>query len=96
MEENFSCPSCGATLQYSGTGRTVKCPYCATVAEVPQALWQAVEQARSISQWKKWIGVFLVVTVGIPTCLSIVGAVVGIGGGIFAAILPFLLSLLGK
>lgn len=92
MVQSFSCPSCGGTLEYNGSGRTMKCPYCGTVAQVPEDLWQPIEQARTASQWKRWIIIFLVVTVGIPTCLSIVGAVVGIGGGIFAAIIPFILS----
>ena len=45
------------------------------------------------SQWKKWIAIFLVVTVVIPTCLGIVGTVLGIGGGILGALAPFILSL---
>jgi hypothetical protein len=55
------------------------------VAQVPQDLWQAAEQAQAMGQWKKWIAIFLVVTVVIPTCLGIVGTVLGIGGGILGA-----------
>lgn len=90
--QTFSCPSCGGALEYNGSGRTVKCPYCGTVAHVPEALWQPVEQARTETQWKKWIILFLVLTVGLPTCLGLFGTMVGIGGGIFAAIIPFILS----
>ena len=93
MAQTFSCPSCGGTLEYGGSGRTVKCPYCGTVAQVPEALWQPVEQAQTASQAKKWIILFLVVTVGLPTCFGILGTVVGVGGGIFAAIVPFILSI---
>lgn len=95
MAPTFSCPSCGGTLEFSGA-RTLKCPYCGTVVEVPEGLWQPVEQARSASQAKKWLIIFLVVTVGLPTCFGILGTVVGVGGGIFAAIVPFILSLFAR
>ena len=93
MAQAFSCPSCGATLEYGGQSRTTKCAYCGTVAQVPQEFWQSVEQAQAIGQWKKWIAIFLVVTVVVPTCLGIVGTVLGIGGGILGALAPFILSL---
>jgi hypothetical protein len=35
---------------------------------------------------------FVVVTIVFSTCLGLAGAVVGIGGSIFAAIIPFILS----
>jgi LSD1 subclass zinc finger protein len=94
--QTFECPSCGGTLDYADHRRSVKCPYCDTVALVPEALRQPVEQAQAASQWKRWIAVFLVVTVVLPTCLGLVGTVLGIGGGIFAVILPFLLSIFGR
>ena len=93
MAPTFSCPSCGAGLEHAGKGRTAKCPYCGTVAQVPQDLWQPVEQAQATGHWKKWIAIFLLVTVVIPTCLGIVGTVLGIGGGILGALAPFILSL---
>ena len=96
MAHAFSCPSCGGTLEYLGGGRTVKCPYCGTVAQVPEAYWQSVEQAQSASQIKKWIILFLIVTVGLPTCLGIVGTVFGVGGGILAGFLPFILSIVQR
>lgn len=93
MAQTFSCPSCGAGLEYDGHGRTAKCPYCGTVAQVPAEFWQSVEQAQALGQWKKWIALFLVVTVVVPACLGIVGTVLGIGGGILGALAPFILSL---
>lgn len=91
--QTFSCPNCGATLEFSGTGRTMRCTYCGTVAQVPEALWQPVEEAKTASQAKKWLIIFLILTVGLPTCFAIVGTVLGVGGGIFAAIIPFILSI---
>ncbi len=92
----FECPSCGGNLEYDGRGPTVKCPYCGTVAQVPSDLWQPLEQAQSSQQWKKWIAIFVLVTVVLPTCLGLVGAVLGIGGGIFAVIVPFILAIFGR
>ena len=92
MAQTFSCPSCGASVEHDGRRRTAKCAYCGTVAEVPQDVWQPAEKAQSIGKWKKWILIFLIVTVIIPTCLGIIGAVLGIGGGILGALAPFILS----
>jgi uncharacterized Zn finger protein (UPF0148 family) len=39
MAQNFSCPSCGAPLDYAGNGSsTISCPYCYTSVIVPQEL----------------------------------------------------------
>jgi LSD1 subclass zinc finger protein len=92
--QTFTCPSCGAEIEYAGGGRTIRCTYCGTVVEVPPSLWQPVEQARIAGQAKKWLIIFLVVTVGLPTCLGLVGTIAGVGGGLLAGIIPFVLSLL--
>jgi hypothetical protein len=94
--QTFSCPNCGGTLEYDGHGRTMKCAYCGTVAQVPEALWQPIEQAQSVQQWKKWIVIFLVLTVGLPTCLGLVGTLVGVGGAILGAIVPFVVSIFAR
>jgi hypothetical protein len=94
--QTFSCPSCGGTLEYGGNSRTLKCTYCGTVAQVPEALWQPLERAQTASQVKTWIVIFLVVTVVLPTCLGVIGTAVGIGGGLLAAVVSFVLALLGR
>ena len=93
MPSSFNCPNCGATLEYPGAGRTMKCQYCGTTVQVPEELWQPIEQAQTASQWKKYLILFLLVTVGLPTCLGLLGTVFGIGGSIFAAIIPFIIRL---
>jgi hypothetical protein len=82
-------------LDFAGSGRTQKCTYCRTVVQVPQALWQPAEQARSVDQWKKWIIIFLIVTVGLPTCLGTVGSILGIGAGLLGAVVSFAAALFG-
>jgi hypothetical protein len=97
MTETFSCPNCGGALEYGGAGRTMKCPYCGTTVQVPEQMWSAVEQAQTASQWKKYVIIFLIITVGLPTCLSLLGLVLGllgIGAGILAPILAFFLHFL--
>ena len=73
----------------------MKCTYCGTTVEVPSGLWQPAEDARATGRWKTYIIVFLVVTVGIPTCASLVGTAAGIGASVLAAIAPFLLRVAG-
>jgi len=83
-------------LEYSGAGRDMKCPYCGTTVQVPEAMWQPMEQAKTTSRWTTYILIFLFITVVLPTCLSLLGAALGIGGGILAAFAPFLLRFLGR
>ena len=95
MSHSYECPSCGGTLDFTGA-RTAKCPYCDTVVQVPEALWQPYAQTQSVAPWKKSIAIFLVVTVVMPTCLGIAGTLLGIGGGILGALAPFILTLLAR
>ena len=93
MSDSFTCPQCGAGLQYAGGGQSMRCPYCGSNVQVPEQLWRHAEDARTSAQWQKYAIWFLVLAVGLPTCLGLVGAVLGIGGGVFAAILPFVLHI---
>ncbi len=93
MANSFSCPNCGGTLEYPGTGRTMKCTYCGTTVDVPAEIWQPLEAERTTNQWKKYIVIFLLITVGLPTCVGLLGTLLGIGGTIFAMIVPFVLRL---
>jgi len=38
MANSFSCPSCGAPLDYHGIMTTIQCPYCFTSSQVPEEL----------------------------------------------------------
>ncbi len=38
MPGTFNCPSCGAPLDYPGSGDTIRCPYCNNSVIVPEVL----------------------------------------------------------
>jgi hypothetical protein len=98
MAQSFSCPNCGATLEYSGSGRTMKCSYCESQATVPEELWQAAESAQkelevqqTQKKWLKYLWIFLAVTVGLPLCLGLVGTVLGLIGSLIGITVPLVL-----
>ncbi len=95
MSQTLACPNCGAAIEYLGSGHSVRCAYCRSTVVVPDALWQPIEHAQAIGQWKTYILVFLVVTLVLPTCASILATVLGVGGGILAAFAPFILRMFG-
>ncbi|NUM49311.1 MAG: hypothetical protein HUU38_31810 [Anaerolineales bacterium] len=105
MSPTFSCPNCGGTLEYTGqaaqTGvQTISCGYCGNLVAVPNELWQPIEDAKTaqtVNQWTKYLLIFIIVVFVVPTCLGVIGALLGIGGsiiagivGIFTSLLPFL------
>ncbi len=69
------------------------CQYCGTTRQVPEGLWRDVEQSQTAAQWRKHIIIFLLVPVGLPTCLGLFGTILGIGGSIFAVVIPFILRI---
>ena len=91
--QTFDCPSCGAGLEYSGFGRTVRCAYCANSVAVPEELWRPVENARSVRRWLVYLVIFLVLTVVLPTCIGLFGALLGVIIPIFTALLGFIIQL---
>ncbi len=38
MSQSFTCPNCGAPLDYDGDDLTVRCPYCSSSVIVPETL----------------------------------------------------------
>ncbi|MBI3737901.1 MAG: hypothetical protein HY258_02520 [Chloroflexi bacterium] len=88
MTQTFNCPNCGAAIEYSGAGRTMKCQYCSTVVQVPEELWREQETQQTVTQWKKYVVIFLIITVGLPLCFSLFGTFVGILGAIVGLLAP--------
>jgi hypothetical protein len=91
MAQTFNCPGYGAAQEYTGgQDRTMRCQYCGTTVPVLEELWREAEVKQTISKWGKYLIIFLVITVGITTCLGLVGTLLGIGGSIFGIIIAFL------
>ncbi len=38
MLRSFSCPNCGAALEYAGTQSVVRCSYCGSSIEIAEAM----------------------------------------------------------
>ncbi len=77
----------------------MQCPYCNNNAPVPGVLLQAKQEAdasKTASRLGRYLVIFLVLVVVVPTCLSIavtlLGAFLGIVGPLLGIILPFALS----
>jgi LSD1 subclass zinc finger protein len=91
MGQVFNCTSCGASLEYAGgTEHTIRCQYCGTNVPVPEEFWQAVEAKQTMNKWGKYLILFLVLVVVVPTCLGLVGTFLGIGGSIIGIFIAFL------
>ncbi|GEM_PF-3716870 len=88
MTQTFNCPNCGAAIEYSGAGRTMKCQYCSTVVQVPEELWREQETQQTVTQWKKYVMIFLIITVVLPTCLSLFGVLAGLFGAVIGFLAP--------
>ncbi len=50
MTSTFNCPSCGAPLDYSGSGDTMHCPFCNNSVIIPPELRQPVVLPNAFSE----------------------------------------------
>jgi LSD1 subclass zinc finger protein len=91
MGQSFDCTSCGAGLEYNGgSDHTIRCQYCGTNVPVPEGFWREAEEKQTVNKWGKYLIIFLVLVIGMPTCLGLVGTILGIGGSLIAIIAGFL------
>lgn len=60
---------------------------------VPEELWRDAEVKQTLSKWGKYLIIFLIITVGIPTCLGFIGALLGIGGSFIGIIINFIVRI---
>jgi hypothetical protein len=97
MPQAFTCPSCGGSIETDGSQPTVKCPYCGSVVQVPDAIRQvAVERqtAQAVNRTTRFFWIFIILVFGVPTCLGIAGAVIGLVVSVAAPLLAIVLSVL--
>jgi hypothetical protein len=97
MPQSFSCPSCGGILEHSGHDAHISCPYCGNTLAVPTELWQPSQQAKTaedVSRYARYLLIFIAIVVGVPTCLGLIGTLLGLGGAIVGVIVAVLAPLL--
>jgi hypothetical protein len=99
MSQTLACPHCGGSLNADGSQPYVTCGYCGNQAPVPDALRQAhLEQqtGQAVNRGVRYLIIFLVLVIGVPTCLGIVGslfaAIVGIAAPIISILITFLIA----
>ncbi len=88
--QNFACPSCGGSLTYSGTAPTLVCTYCGNTVAVPDALRQPglqLEAQQTVSKTMRWVIIFIILVFGVPTCLALGGAFIGIAASLLVPII---------
>jgi len=96
LVQTFSCPSCGGSLEYGGSGRTMTCPYCGTVAQVAGGAVAANRAGADRKSGEEMADHLSGRDGGSPHLLRDSGDRSRIGGGLFAAIIPFILGILGR
>jgi DNA-directed RNA polymerase subunit RPC12/RpoP len=104
MPMTFNCPNCGAQLEYQGGDTSLVCQYCGNSVVVPADLQEAhaEEEVRKIFTWaelrkNRWfqvgVALFFVIFV-LPTCIGVIGSLLGIVAGVGAPIFAFILQFL--
>jgi biopolymer transport protein ExbB/TolQ len=70
---------------------------------VPEELWRDAENAKIVNKWTRIIMWFFAITIGVPTCVGLLGKIIGIlatflgiGGSIFTAYIPFIIKIFTK
>lgn len=98
MIQSFSCPHCGAALEYDGGETSMRCSYCNNTVMVPAELLQAAavsatnQSLKALSPWVKFLLIFIIVVTVVPTCIGIIATLIGVAVGIGAPILSIFLS----
>jgi hypothetical protein len=88
MKHIVNCTGCGAELEYLGEpGHMLRCQYCDINVPVPETFWQEAELKQTMNKWVKYLIIFLVITFGVPTCLGLIGTILGLWIGLLGALL---------
>ncbi len=98
MPQTFSCPNCGGSAEYTG-GPTARCQYCNNLVTAPPELRQEDLQqqaTQTASKAGRYFLIFLLIVVGIPSCLGLIGTLIGVFFGIAGPILAVIIQLLVK
>ena len=90
--QTFNCPRCGGNLAYpsGSTEPNLTCQYCGSTIPVPDELRAPGLQARASAEaikYGRWLIIFILLVVGVPTCLGIGGTLIGIAASILAPLI---------
>ena len=94
MPRSFNCPNCGGPLTYAGGDATMQCPFCANTVIVPEELRAAGGLAsgkiasglKKLGPGARWLLIFFIIIFVVPSCLGLIGTVLGVAAGIGAPI----------
>lgn len=104
MPLTFNCPNCGAQLEFQGGKISLVCQYCGNSVVVPADLQQAhaQDEVQRILTWpelrrNRWfqvgVALFFIIFI-LPTCIGLIGSLLGIFAGIGVPIVAVILQLL--
>jgi hypothetical protein len=104
MPLTFNCPNCGAQLEYQGGNISPVCQYCGNSVVVPADLQQAhaQDEVQRILTWpelrrNRWfqvgVALFFIIFI-LPTCIGLIGSLLGIFAGIGVPIIAVILQYL--
>ena len=96
MAHTFNCPNCGGAIEVDGTQQNARCSYCSKDVPVPEEFWREAVTAQTTRRWGKYLLIFLAITVGVPACLGLFGALIGVAASILGALAPFFVMLFGN
>lgn len=88
--QEFSCPSCGGSLNPQGSAAQITCGYCGKTVIVPEELRAPAEvltpENKKLIKYAIWgFVIFIVVTTLVPLICSLCG----VFGGLAGAFVPF-------
>ena len=75
------------------------CQYCGNTVAVPEALRQpglTLEAQETSRKATRWIIIFLILVVGVPTCVGLAGTFIGIGASLIVPIITIFAAFLGS
>jgi hypothetical protein len=93
--QTFNCPNCGGHLRYSGAAPSLTCQYCGSQVAVPDELRAPalqLEAQQTAGRYGRYLIIFILLAVGVPTCLGLAGSFIGLAAGILVPLITIFTS----
>ena len=74
------------------------CQYCGNTVAVPAELRQpglTLEAQQTSQKAMRWVVIFIILVVGVPTCVGLAGTFIGIGASLIVPIITIFAAFLG-